>query len=57
MKKKPFLAVVPIAALVVGLAAASGAVGSSSKFSALPSSSCGPVFYKGSGKPQFLIAT
>jgi branched-chain amino acid transport system substrate-binding protein len=23
----------------------------------LPSSSCGPVFYKGSGKPQFLIAS
>ncbi len=57
MKKKPLLAVVPIAALVVGLAAASGAVGSSSKFSALPSSSCGPVFYKGSGSPKFLIAS
>ena len=25
--------------------------------SILPSSSCGPVFYKGSGSPQYLIAT
>jgi branched-chain amino acid transport system substrate-binding protein len=30
---------------------------SGSKASVLPSSSCGPVFYKGSGSPQYLIAT
>src|SRR5213593_3322138 len=29
----------------------------SSKVTPLPSSACGPVFYKGSGSPQFLIAS
>jgi branched-chain amino acid transport system substrate-binding protein len=57
VKKKPFLAVVPIAAAAIGLAVAGAAVGSPSTAGTLPSSSCGPVFYKGSGKPQYLIAT
>jgi len=41
------------------LVLASGAVGKSGAKSAtpLPSSSCVPIFYKGSGSPQFLIAS
>jgi branched-chain amino acid transport system substrate-binding protein len=41
------------------LVLASGAVGKPGAKSAtpLPSSSCGPIFYKGSGSPQFLIAS
>jgi branched-chain amino acid transport system substrate-binding protein len=57
VKKKAFLAAIPLAAAVVALAVVSGAVGSSSSVSTLPSSSCGPVFYKGSGSPHFLIAS
>jgi branched-chain amino acid transport system substrate-binding protein len=57
VKKKPFLAVVPVAAAAIALAVAGGAVGSPSSHSTLPSSSCGPVFYKGSGSPKFLIAS
>jgi branched-chain amino acid transport system substrate-binding protein len=57
VKKKPLLAAIPFAAAVVALAVVSGAVGSSSHVSTLPSSSCGPVFYKGSGSPRFLIAS
>jgi branched-chain amino acid transport system substrate-binding protein len=47
-------------AAIIGLAlgaAASAGPNSSSSASTLPSSSCGPLFYKGSGKPQYLIAT
>ncbi len=33
------------------------AVSQPSSAGTLPSSSCGPLFYKGSGKPQALIAT
>jgi branched-chain amino acid transport system substrate-binding protein len=51
----------PIAAVAVLsiVAASTGGVFSSSPKAAtpLPSSSCGPVFYKGKGKPQFLIAS
>jgi branched-chain amino acid transport system substrate-binding protein len=47
-------------AAAVGLAvvavAGAGPLSKSSR-SVLPSSSCGPVFYKGSGSPQYLIAT
>ncbi len=54
------LLVVSAIAAVVGLAfgavAGAGPLSKSST-SVLPSSSCGPVFYKGSGSPQFLIAT
>src|ERR1043166_8410898 len=48
---------------IVALAAAGAliiaATGSSAPKGAqlLPSSACGPVFYKGSGKPQYLIAS
>jgi branched-chain amino acid transport system substrate-binding protein len=42
--------------LTVGAVAFAGPQ-SPSKASVLPSSSCGPVFYKGSGSPQYMIAT
>ncbi len=45
-----------VAALAVGAVAGAGPHSKSSA-SVLPSSSCGPVFYKGSGSPQYLIAT
>lgn len=59
MKKKVSLlalvgAVVVIAAVFAGY---SGTARSASKVSALPSSSCGPIVYKGSGKPDFIIAS
>jgi branched-chain amino acid transport system substrate-binding protein len=57
VKRTPFLAVIPVAAAAIALAVAGAAVGSPSHHSALPSSSCGPVFYKGSGSPKFLIAS
>src|SRR5947199_327654 len=43
--------------MAVSVILASSAFGSSRATSTLPSSSCGPVFYKGSGSPQLLIAT
>jgi len=57
--KKPLLAVIPIAAAAVGLVVAGAAVGKTgpSSVTTLPSSSCSPIFYQGSGKPQFLIAS
>lgn len=57
--RKPFLAVAVLAAAVAGLAVAGAAVGKIGPTAAtvLPSSSCSPVFYKGSGKPQYLIAS
>src|SRR5436190_15829341 len=57
VKKRMVLGLIPLAAVAAGLVVASGAVSSSSSRSTLPSSSCGPVFYKGSGSPQFLIAS
>jgi branched-chain amino acid transport system substrate-binding protein len=50
-------AVAAVAGLTVGGAVAFAGPLSGSKASVLPSSSCGPVFYKGSGSPQYLIAT
>src|SRR3954463_583535 len=47
-------AVVVIAAVFAGY---SGSARSASKVNALPSSSCGPIVYKGSGKPDFIIAS
>jgi branched-chain amino acid transport system substrate-binding protein len=47
-------------AAIIGLALGAVAIAgpnSSNSASTLPSASCGPVFYKGSGKPQYLIAT
>ena len=49
-------AIVAVIGLALGAAAAAGPL-SSSGASTLPSSSCGPVFYKGSGSPQYLIAS
>ena len=45
-----------VVGLTVGAVAFAGPL-APSKASVLPSSSCGPVFYKGSGSPQYLIAT
>jgi len=49
-------AIAAVIGLALGAAAAAGPLSSNSA-STLPSSSCGPVFYKGSGSPQYLIAT
>ena len=59
MRKKPFLAIIPIAAAAVGLTVAGAATGKTGPTvaSKLPSSSCSPIFYKGSGSPQYLIAS
>ena len=48
-----------IAAIAAAVALTIAATGSSAPRGAqvLPSSACGPVFYKGSGKPQYLIAS
>jgi branched-chain amino acid transport system substrate-binding protein len=46
-----------LAAVAAGLVVASGAVSSPDSAKVLPSSACGSVFYKGSGKPQYLIAS
>jgi branched-chain amino acid transport system substrate-binding protein len=47
-------ALVAVAAVFAGL---SGTARSASSVNALPSSSCGPIVYKGSGKPDFIIAS
>jgi branched-chain amino acid transport system substrate-binding protein len=59
LRKKPFLAIVPIAAAAIGLSVAGAAAGKTGPASAdrLPSSSCSPIFYKGSGSPRYLIAS
>ena len=49
-------AIIAVIGLALGAAAAAGPLSSSSS-STLPSSSCGPLFYKGSGSPQYIIAT
>jgi len=49
-------AIAAVIGLALGAAAAAGPLSPNSA-STLPSSSCGPVFYKGSGSPQYLIAT
>jgi branched-chain amino acid transport system substrate-binding protein len=57
VKKRILVAIAPLAVAAAGLVAATGAVSSPESAQTLPSSSCGPVFYKGSGKPQFIIAS
>ncbi len=60
MSRKRISAFAVVVALgATALVLASGAVGKPGAKSAtpLPSSSCGPIFYKGSGSPQFLIAS
>jgi branched-chain amino acid transport system substrate-binding protein len=55
--KKPLVAALLAVTAVVAMMATTSAVGETNGASVLPSSSCGPVFYKGSGKPQYLIAS
>jgi branched-chain amino acid transport system substrate-binding protein len=59
LKKRISAFAVVVVLGATALVLASGAVGKSGAKSAtpLPSSSCGPIFYKGSGSPQFLIAS
>lgn len=59
MRKKPLLAILPIAVAAIGLSVAGAASGKTgpTAVSKLPSSSCSPIFYKGSGSPQYLIAS
>jgi branched-chain amino acid transport system substrate-binding protein len=47
-------AIVVVAVVAAGL---SGTARSASKVNALPSSSCGPIVYKGSGSPTYIIAS
>ena len=58
-KKVSVLAVVVAVGVVAALAAgvSSAARSAASAVTPLPSSSCGPVVYKGSGSPQFIIAS
>jgi branched-chain amino acid transport system substrate-binding protein len=57
VKKVSLLALVGTAlALAVVVGSSSGA-GAKSGATPLPSSACGPVFYKGKGSPKFLIAS
>ena len=47
-------------AAIIGLAMGAVAIAgpnSSNRASTLPSSSCGPLFYKGSGSPQYIVAS
>jgi len=47
--------VIAILAVIVGYSSSANAT--SAAATPLPSSACGPVFYKGKGEPQFLIAS
>ncbi len=52
------LAFVGAAAVVAAISAGySGSARSAASVSPLPSSSCGPVIYKGSGSPDFIVAS
>jgi branched-chain amino acid transport system substrate-binding protein len=58
VSKRFWLMAIGAAAVAVAIAAGySGSARSASKVNALPSSSCGPIVYKGSGKPDFIIAS
>jgi branched-chain amino acid transport system substrate-binding protein len=57
-KKYSLLAMLgAVVAIAVVFAGVTGTARSASKVNALPSSSCGPIVYKGSGKPDFIIAS
>jgi branched-chain amino acid transport system substrate-binding protein len=57
-KKVSLWALVGVAALVTAVAAGfSGSARSATAVTPLPSSSCGPVIYKGSGSPDYIIAS
>jgi branched-chain amino acid transport system substrate-binding protein len=47
----------PLAAVAAFASGASSATRSASAVTPLPSSSCGPVIYKGSGSPDFIVAS
>ena len=49
-------AIAAVVGLAVGAVAGAGPLSKSSP-SVLPSSSCGPVVYKGSGSPDYIIAS
>jgi branched-chain amino acid transport system substrate-binding protein len=58
VSKKFWLAAIGVTALVIAVAAGySGSARSASKVTPLPSSSCSPIVYKGSGQPDFIIAS
>jgi branched-chain amino acid transport system substrate-binding protein len=58
MKKLTILgALIAAAAALTVVASSYGGNSAPTKASTLPSSACGPVFYKGSGRPQYLIAS
>jgi len=57
-KRFSLLALVGAAVVVAAIAAGySGSARSASSVTALPSSSCGPIVYKGSGSPDFIVAS
>ena len=57
-KKVSLLALVVVAGVAAALAAGySGTARSATKVTPLPSSSCGPVVYKGSGSPDYIVAS
>jgi branched-chain amino acid transport system substrate-binding protein len=57
-RKFSLLALVGAATVVAAFAAGSGSARSTAHaISPLPSSSCGPVVYKGSGSPDFIVAS
>jgi branched-chain amino acid transport system substrate-binding protein len=57
-RKFSLLALVGVAVVVAAVAAGySGSARGAASATALPSSSCGPVVYKGSGTPDFIIAS
>jgi branched-chain amino acid transport system substrate-binding protein len=57
-RKFSLLALVGAAVVVAAIAAGySGTARSASSVTALPSSSCGPIVYKGSGSPDYIIAS
>jgi hypothetical protein len=58
VKKFSFVAVGATIIVVAALAAGySGSARSASSVTPLPSSMCGPVVYKGSGSPDYIIAS
>jgi branched-chain amino acid transport system substrate-binding protein len=57
-KKVSLSALVGVAIVVAAVAAGySGSARSATKVTPLPSSSCGPVVYKGSGSPDYIVAS
>ena len=59
MNRKLWLALGGVAVIAIAVAAgySSSAHATAAGVSPLPSSSCGPVVYKGSGTPNFIIAS